>query len=448
MDNKFKDKKVLILGLGTNQGGVGSAKFFARQGAKVRVTDLKSEKELAPSLAQLSEFENIEYILGEHRFEDLDWADLIIRNQAIKPDNKYLLYALEHKKKVEMDMGIFLQFVKKDQLIGVTGTKGKSTTSSLIYESLKADGRDVLHAGNIGIGVLDAIQYVTEKTLVVLELSSFQLEAFEQHNISPKIAVITNIFPDHLNYYASMEDYIAAKRVIAKFQSKDDFLFVRKDDQVVNKKFLENLEGHISYFSTLDLSKDFMPLLKGIHNLENIAAALAVVRNLGVSEETALEAMKNFEGVEFRLQLIFKDKENNIRIYNDTAATNPGAAVQAVSSFPSCILIAGGMNKNLDFREYSKAIDLHAKKVYFLEGEATEEIKEYMKDRRKMMSTYNDLVTMLKDIKSNLEKGDVIVFSPGATSFNLFQNEFDRGRKFNEAVKKVFGEILNDDRNR
>src|SRR3989344_6391525 len=209
--------KVLIFGLGLNQGGVGAAKFFARQKIQVRVSDLKNKEALKPSLDQLKSY-RIEYILGKHRYQDIDWADLIIKNPAIKPGNPYIKYATKKGKQVETDMGIFLQYVKPSQIIGVTGTKGKSTTVSLIYEVLKkSKGVKLSHlegglrwhllfAGNIGKSVLDTIPFIKSDTLVVLELSSFQLQAFRKHRISPKWAIITNIFPDHLNYYQNMKN--------------------------------------------------------------------------------------------------------------------------------------------------------------------------------------------------------------------------------------------------
>ncbi len=468
MENNFKDKKVLILGLGINQGGLGATKFFAKAKAQVKVTDLKTAEQLKPSLDALKEFPNIEYILEKHRYEDLDWADLIIRNPALKPDNPYLKYAREKGKQVEMDMGIFLQFVKPEQIIGVTGTKGKSTTASLIYEVLKChsgessspesakerswtsqDDKNVIFAGNIGKSVLDTIPHIKEDTLVVLELSSFQLEGFEDHKISPRYAVITNIHPDHLNYYRTMEKYTESKKIIAKFQSPDDFLFIQRNDEVTSKpEFLQNLKGQIIYFSKEDLPENFSPKLKGEHNLENFAAALALTNKIlrtkgdAFCAQRAYIALENFSGVEFRLQLIY-DK-NNIKIYNDTAATNPDATIQALKSLPNSILICGGVNKDLPYQELSVAIHQYTKAVFFLEGNATDEIMSKMKEIGhqsidKIQGIYTDLEKLLKDVKDITKPKDIILFSPGAASFNLFQNEFDRGRKFNAAVEKIFG---------
>lgn len=435
--NKYQTLKVLILGLGVNQGGLGAAKFFAKNSAQVRVTDLKTEEELEESLKELRNFENIEYTLGEHKYSDLDWADLIIRNPAIKPDNPFLKYALDKGKRVEMDMGILLEFVKPSQIIGVTGTKGKSTTSTLIYEILKTGLDNVVYAGNIGKSVFDLIDIVDEKSLIVLELSSFHLQAFKDHQVSPKYAVITNIYPDHLNYHGTMENYISAKRVIAKYQTSEDVLFLRKGDEIIDtEEFKKDLTAKIIYFSSDDLPKDLETKLPGEHSRENIAAALAVAKEFGITESEALKVVKDFKGVEFRLQLI---KEwSGIKIYNDTTATNPSAAIQALKSLPNSILIAGGANKNLEFKELANEIENSAKAVYFLDGDATSEIKKSLGENEKVKGTYQDLESLLKDVKENVSDGDVVLFSPGATSFNMFKNEFDRGRKFNQLVEGIF----------
>lgn len=453
--SQIASKKVLILGLGLNQGGVGAARFFAKVGAEIRVSDLKDEVLLKPSLDQLKEFKNIEYVLGQHREEDINWADLIIRNPSLKPENPYLKYAREKGKQVELDMGIFLQFVKPYQIIAVTGTKGKSTTASLIYHVLKSPGVYLTHpkgvlsrhlvgnkvilAGNIGTSVLDIISQITPETLIILEVSSFQLEAFDEHKFGPHYALITNIYPDHLNYYSFLEEYIVSKKLISKNQTKDDYLFLWKDDSIANTKdFLNGISSRIIHFSSDDLPKDFNPLLKGEHNLSNLAASLKVLKQLGVDEKFALNQMAKFKGVEFRMQLI---KEwRGVKIYNDTTATMPEATIESLKSFPNCILICGGMNKGLNYDELSKAIDKWAKAVYFIEGEATDNLKLKIKNLKLIKGTYNNLVKLLQAVKNDVKPGDVVLFSPGATSFNLFQNEFDRGRKFNQAVEEVFKE--------
>ncbi len=417
---------VLIFGLGVNQGGVGAAKFFAKLGANVKVTDLKTAENLKISIDQLKEFKNITYTLGEHKIEDIDWANLIIKNPAVKPGNKYLLSAKDKKKTIETDMGIFFKFVKPQQVIGVTGTKGKSTTASLIYEALKiSHPGGVILAGNIGKSVLETLEFINPETWVVLEISSFQTEGLM---VSSKYAVITNIYPDHLNYHPDMTSYIDAKKTIAKYQSGEDFLFLNKEDPILNSPgFIKDLKAKIIFYSVANLPKTFKPTLPGNHNLSNNAGALAVCRQLGI--EGALDAMNNFKGAQFRLETI-KIWEG-ITIINDSAATTPDATIQALKTYPNSILIAGGMNKKLSYTKLTSAINQYAKKVYFLKGDATDQIQ-------KNAPTYDNLEQILNGVKKEAKSRDVILFSPGATSFNLFQNEFDRGRRFNEAVEKIF----------
>lgn len=436
----YKNKKVLILGLGLNEGGVGSSKFFASHGADVLVTDLKSKKELEPSIEKLKEFPYIRYSLGGHKNEDIDWADIVIRNQALKPTNPFLVYARKKGKEVKTDMGIFLEHVKKESIIGVTGTKGKSTTSSAIAYMLESAGKKVLLAGNIGKSVLDSIQFLTDDTLVVLEISSFQLEAFDANSLSPRYSIITNIYPDHLNYYETMANYINAKKIIGLHQTPHDYLFLNKDNEILDSEsFLKNLNGKIIFYSKSDLPDKFSPQIPGEFNLTNLAAAFALSKILGLDQTTSLESLANFKGVKYRMELI--KQWHGIKIYNNTTATAPEPAIESLKTFPGCILIAGGMNKGLAYEEFAKAIAKHAKSVYFLEGNATDEILNHLKNLKSQISNlkpYNSLETLLTDVKSEAKEGDTIVFAPGATSFNLFQNEFDRGEKFNTAVDKIF----------
>ena len=336
-------------------------------------------------------------------------------------------------------MGIFLQFVKPSQIIGVTGTKGKSTTASLIYEVLKISHLGgVILAGNIGNSVLDCILQISPETLVVLEISSFQLEAFDKKKVSPKYAVITNITPDHLNYYQTMDEYIASKKIIGKYQGKEGFLFIRKGDPIVDQNnFLDGLAGKLIRFSKNDLPENFSPILMGEHNLENIAAAFAVCKTLGIPQDQVLKIFSSFKGVPFRMELI--GEWDGIKIINDTTATGPDAGIKALKTFPNCILICGGMNKNMPYADYVKAVNKYAKKVFFLAGDVTDLIQTSTPGVEvQTFGPYNDLEKLLEDVKEASKSGDTILFSPAATSFNLFQNEFDRGRKFNSAVRKVF----------
>ncbi|MBI2019131.1 UDP-N-acetylmuramoyl-L-alanine--D-glutamate ligase [Candidatus Daviesbacteria bacterium] len=441
MGDKFKGKKVLIFGLGLNQGGVGSAIFFAKEGAEVKVTDLKSEEILKPSLEQLKEFKNITYSLGEHKYEDLNWADIIIRNPGVKDSNPYLKYAFKKGKRVETDFSVFLEYADQKKLIAVTGTKGKSTTSSLIYEAIKASGQKVVFAGNIGKSILDTIPALSEKPWIVVEISSFQLQSLNTTPFSPNIAVITNIYPDHLNWHSSMEEYVQAKKRIALDQTTNDFLFIPCGEDFVSEQFLQGIKSQIKEFCFEDIKEKFSEIelpLKGVANLQNYAAAIAVTETLGIEDKIAVKAFEGFKGGEFRMQTT--GEFNGIKIINDSTATNPVATVAALQALggPNLILISGGMNKGMDYTEMAMSADKSTRRVFLLTGDSSEEIKKLIRNKSIIAGTYDDLESLLGDVKKEAKSGDTILFSPGATSFNLFQNEFDRGRKFNGAVEKVF----------
>ncbi|MBI2600153.1 UDP-N-acetylmuramoyl-L-alanine--D-glutamate ligase [Candidatus Daviesbacteria bacterium] len=440
---RFRGTRVLIFGLGLNQGGVGAAKFFAEHGAKVKVTDLKTADILKPSIEELKEFSLIEFSLGEHKNEDIDWADIIIRNPAIKDSNPYLKYAISQNKKIETDFSIFLNYVNQKKLIAVTGTKGKSTTASLIYEALKTNGEKVVFAGNIGKSILDIIPFLKDDPYIVVEISSFQLQALKNKNFAPKIAVITNIYPDHLNWHSSMEEYIQAKRIIASNQTESDHLIISCQNILNSEAFIEGVKSQViqACGENLRHSVDITKLpLKGSGNEDNYAQAFAVAKILGIDEKTVLTAFEKFKGADFRLQLI--GEFNGIKIINDSTATNPTATIEGLRSVGSCILIAGGMNKGLEYHELAAEIETltQVKALYLLLGDASEQIAKYIRDKSiiKGNGFYDNLESLLEDVKKQAKPADIILFSPGATSFNMFQNEFDRGRRFNEAVKKVF----------
>lgn len=431
----YKGKKILVLGLGLNQGGVGVVRFFAKVGSLVRVTDLKTEKELKSSLDELCTFPSITYHLGKHQFSDIDWADIVVRNPAIRPNNEFLQYALSEGKEIEMELSIFLKFVDPKQLIGVTGTKGKSTTASLIYECLK-ENPNVLLAGNIGKSMLDVIPVIHNSSLVILELSSFQLQALNQVKLSPKYAVITNIFPDHLNYHQDMKEYIQLKKEVALYQTADDYLFLNRDNEITGSiKFIKGLKGRPVYFSSTDLPANFLPRLPGDHNRSNFASALAIAKIFQVPTSSVLEIMEKFTGMEYRLQLV--RVINKVKFYNDSAATNPQAAIEAIKTLPHSIVITGGMNKGLSYFELAKTLDSLAKKVYLIDGDATEELKVHMQNQDKIMGTYSNLIDLLTDVLRSTEPNDKVLFTPGATSFNLWQNEFDRGRQYNLSLERA-----------
>jgi UDP-N-acetylmuramoylalanine--D-glutamate ligase len=466
----FKNKKVTVMGIGLHGGGVATVRFFASAGAKVIATDLKSEKELAESIEKLKDLKNVQLVLGQHRIEDFKNVDLVVKGPSVPWTAQPIEAALRKKVPVEMDSSIFFQLCKLP-IIGVTGTKGKTTTSTLIAEILRAAGKKVF---TVGIGqkpVLDKIEEINEARdgVVVFELSSWRLSALGQANLSPHIAVITNIFPDHLNYYGVMEKYVSDKKYIFSNQKIDDYIVLNYDNETTRELskdakskviFFLTAEvlghpmsnwtsdvfvksGRIIYKNAENIEKIICDLkdikLRGGHNIGNILAATGAAVAFGVAPEKICEAVKNFKGVSHRLE--FVQEIDGVRYYNDTAATMPDAAIAGLNSFSEpLVLIAGGADKKLDFAKMARAISEKVKKVILLKGEATEKIRyelEKISTADLIDSEFDSMEKAVIRAKSLTGPGDVVLLSPGAASFGLFLNEFDRGEKFREAVKNL-----------
>lgn len=451
------------MGIGLHGGGVATVRFFAEAGANVIATDMKSEKELAPSLAKLKDLKNIKFVLGQHRIEDFTNVDMVVKNPAALWNSKHIQAALKKKIPVEMDSSLFFEMCKLP-IIGITGTKGKSTTSTLIVDILETAGKKVFAAGIGQKPVLDVLGEIGEdkKGIVVFELSSWRLSALGRSGLSPHIAVITNFHRDHMNYYNSMENYIADKKFIFSNQGPNDFLVLNYDNKAMrelakeakskmvyfssSKIDCENCvfaeSGKITYQSDLD-KKEICDLndvkLQGGHNLYNILAAVAATSAFGIPAGDICEAIKIFKGVPHRLELVRELK--GVKYVNDTTATMPDAAIAGINSFSRpVILIAGGADKNLDFKEFAKVISEKVRKVILLKGEATEKLKSELKKidaEKKIDSEFDSMERAVIRAKCLSGPGDVVLLSPGAASFGLFLNEFDRGEKFREAVGKL-----------
>ena len=467
----FKGKKVTVMGIGLHGGGIAAVRFFAEAGAKVIATDMKTEKELTPSLEKLKGLKNITFVLGQHRMEDFEKVDMVMKSPAVPWNSKYIQAALKKKITVEMDSSLFFK-LSKLPIVGVTGTKGKTTTSTLICEILRLAGENVFSAGIGQKAVLDLLDKVSEakKGVVVFELSSWRLSALGRIGLSPHIAVITNILPDHLNYYKTMEEYIADKKYIFSNQKKDDFVILNYDNEIT-RELAEEAKSQVIFFSTEFIrhptskittlgvyvangkiifddgteQKEICDLndikLRGGHNLYNVLAAAGAAIAYGIAPEKIREAIENFKGVPHRLE--FVRELDKVKYYNDTAATMPDAAIAGINSFSKpVILIAGGADKNLDFSKLAKVISEKVKKLILFKGEATEKLKKELNslgelNSGKIDSEFDSMEKAVIRAKSIAGPGDVVLLSPGAASFGLFASEFDRGEKFREAVGRL-----------
>ena len=451
--------------MGLHGGGAGVAKFFAKQGAKVLVTDLKTKDQLAKSIQKLKGLK-IEFVLGHHRAQDFENADLIIKNPAVPANSFFLTIARDSKVKIATDIDIFFELCKPP-IVGVTGTKGKSTVATLIYEILKKKYKDTILAGNIGISPLEFLDKIKKRSYVVLELSSFELEDIKK---SPSIAVITTIFPDHLDRYADFKEYVKSKENIFLFQRKSDYLLLNYDNLDV-RNYAKDAPSKVYYFSKSDASKELnsskmfgcfvkdglvfndkeeTPILeiseaklKGEHNISNILAAASVAKLLRIPDKVIQRTVRNFKGVPSRQE--FVAEINGVKYFNDTTATMPEATIAAIKTFKEnypkarLILIAGGQNKNLNYKELAGVIIKNIQEFVLLPGTASDLIKKEMEPRNSKIniSLVKSMAAAVRQAAAAAKPGDIVLFSPGAASFNLFKNEFDRGEQFIKAVKDL-----------
>ena len=461
----LKNKRITIMGLGLNQGGLGVTQFLAKTGAKILVTDLKIEEELGPSLEKLKGFD-IKYILGRHREEDFINTDMVIQNPAVPHNSKYLKIARKHKIPIKTDLDLFFQLCPSKNIIAVAGTKGKSTVSQLIYHIFKEAQKDTILAGNIGISVLDILEKINPQTWVILEISTWQMEGIKDRKFKPHTTVLTNILPDHLDRYSNFEKYAQAEKLIFKYQQSNDNLVINFDNKETRQAKRETnskmywfsakekiepgcyLENDELVFQSEEYKMAFTKIsdlpLPGSHNLENILAASTVGFIHNIPGEIILKALKNFPGVPYRLEFIGEFK--GIKFYNDTCATTPEATLAALESFPEqpIILILGGKDKKLNYENFGIALGQNKKikKIILLQHPAYDASQKIFSSLKKHL----DLEEIIQT--SNLEVGveialeqakanDLILLSPAAASFGMFKNEFDRGDQFNKIVKNL-----------
>ena len=453
----FKGKKITIMGLGLLGRGIGYTKFLAECGADLIVTDLKTKEQLATSVKILEKFENIKFVLGEHRLQDFKDRDIVVKAAGVPLDSIYIAEAKKNNIPVEMDVSLFSKCAPGVMIVGVTGTRGKSMTTTLIYEILKSNEkflkkkasptgdsfRKVYVGGNLrGIATLPLLKKVNDGDVLVCELDSWQLQGFGKSKISPNISVFTTFMPDHMNYYKdSMEKYFEDKASIFKYQKKDDTLIIRPG----MKKFIKKIDvnGKLIVINPADVLgwKFSVP---GEHHRENLACAVKVAEVLGLSEARIKKSIANFKDLEGRLQML--KEYNGVKIYNDNNATTPEATIaglEALKSSPALgvgkkkiVLICGGSDKGLKLDNFVKAVNKYCKAVVFIPGTGTDKLLANYKLRVK-----NKEGIELKDvIEKSLDlakEGDIILFSPAFASFVMFNNEYERNDLFMKIVDKL-----------
>lgn len=440
----------MVMGLGIHGGGAGAAEFFSKLGAKVRVTDLKLKKELRLGLEKLKKYP-IQYVLGRHRSEDFKWADYVVKNPSVPLESPYLKLAKKLKKPILNDAAIFFETVGREKIIGITGTKGKSTTVKLLAEFLKNKYK-VLATGLPGTSPLADIRKAVSVDKIILELSSFDLDLLKT---SPAAAVITTIFPDHLNRYKTFSHYLSSKKNIFRWQEKNNVLFLNKDDKN-SKKLAKEAKGKVIWFRNCgSLASKLEARLPSNISPTSLNAAIAAAEYFGISENNIKKTIKKFKPLEGRFEKIGERK--GVIFINDTTSTNPGATLfnlkkLRISYFRKVYLILGGENKGFKASDYKELVDFLAKnrgkfKIALLVGSASELLKKNKNWRKldvlietdKLEKAITMSLTMsFNDIKDDAKRGrNIILLSPAAASFNLFSDEFHRGRVFKKAFLKL-----------
>lgn len=433
-----------MLGLGLLGRGVNVARFLAELGAELTITDLKSKEQLAPSLKQLAKFKNITFVLGEHRLKDFQKCDMIIKSAGVPLDSPYVAEARKNNIAIEMDASLFAKFTPAT-IVGVTGTRGKSTVTHLIYHILEhAYPKHVFLGGNVrGMATLPLIKKTKVGDIVVLELDSWQLQGFGDTKLSPHISVFTNFYPDHLNYYkGDMDIYFDDKANIFKFQKGEEVFIV--GEQVVKEikeRFKGEREADILIAKKSIVPKSWKIKIPGEHNRANIACAISVCKELDVPDKIIKEGVESFKGVPGRLE--FLREVHGVKYYNDTTATTPDGnrvALEALADKKkkNIVLIAGGADKNLDYTSMARLVHKTVKGLVLIEGAATEKLLALIPKKTSypvyIVGSMKDAVEAARDFA---QKGDTVLLSPGSASFGVFKNEFDRGDQFVKLVKKI-----------
>lgn len=452
------------MGIGLHGGSKNMIKWLLEQGAEVLATDIKKEIALKTTLEELKTFKNLKIVAGHHRPEDFKKADLVIKNPTVPWSNKYIKIALENKIPIEMDSSIFMKECESNKIIGVTGTKGKTTTASLVNQILVDAGEKTAKVGIGQEAVMDKLNKINSKTFVVFEMSSWRLSGLKKDKISPKYALITNIYPDHLNHYSSMEDYIEDKKQVYINQKSQDFIILNYDNKIT-REMAEDAPGQVVFFSDKEIKGDRVVFvregkiivrfdgkeqeicelksfkLRGAHNLHNILGAVAMASVLGVDLSKIKKTLINFKGVVHRLELVRTLK--GIEFYNDTTATTPESAMAGVGAFLKPInLIIGGADKNLDPTDFLKKIShsKYVKNIFILDSEIAEKIKNQIIDfdgEEKIRGIFSKFNEAIEAAYAEASKGEIVLLSPGFASFGMFDNEFDRGRQFREIVRNL-----------
>ena len=480
--NDFSGKKVLVMGLGSLGGGIASTKWFVRKGARVTVTDMKKKEELQVSIRALgTAARRVALVLGTHRKKDFTETDYVVVNPAVPRESVFLRIAKNAGARLVNDASIFFDTVR-NPIIAVTGTRGKTTTANWIAHLISSQKQKISAAGNSASTALFSLVEKLErnpKLPAVVELSSWQLELIDQSRRGPDVAVITNLYPDHLNRYASLNAYAEAKVKIFARQTKSQNLILNADNAWTAFFLKRKPKSSVWFVSAEELpgarrglwqgpdgcacfrekkngparcvvsSRNFRAILdRGEHNAMNFLEAALAARLSGIAWKTIEENIASLPAIQYREEIIMRNK--TVTVVNDSTATSPDGAIAALKRFSGTgqlLYIAGGTDKNLRFGEWAKEVrrSLPPEHLFLLEGSATEKMADALRRERFgiAVKTFPNLDAILAVVRKAIRQHSgpeqkIILFSPAAASFGKFKNEFDRGAQFSRLARKYF----------
>ena len=450
-NNSLEGKKIAIIGIGVSN--LPLLDYFSDKKANITILDSKDLPEEV--MGKINKYGYNLDLEKDNMLRLVDY-DIVFRSPSIMPNTEEMEKAKESGTIITSEIEMVLKLAPC-KVIGITGTEGKTTTTSLIYEIVKKSGKKCFLGGNIGKPIFAQIKDITPEDVVILELSSFQLMEMD---ISPDISVVTNIYPDHLNIHKSYEEYQDAKKNIFKYQSENGIVVLNKDNETTNS-FENDANGKVIFFSSkikldkgyyYDRDEEIIKFgdnklidrkdikLRGIHNYENICAALAATSSI-VDENVQIEAIKSFKGVEHRLE--FVRELEGVKYYNDSIGTSPASTIAGLNSFEeNIILLAGGSDKGLDYKEVGEAIAKHVGTL-ILTGPTSKKIEEAtinaLKDLNKKIDICyaEDMNQAVNIAKEKAVSGDIVLLSPASASFDLYKNFEERGNIFKNIINAL-----------
>ncbi|HMS32789.1 MAG TPA: UDP-N-acetylmuramoyl-L-alanine--D-glutamate ligase [Ignavibacteria bacterium] len=453
----FKKSSFTVLGAG--RSGIAAAKLLKRNGAEVFLSDGSDKDKLKFLDEEVLRKEGIEYEIGVHS-DRIYESDIFIKSPGIPPENQVIQNAVKLNKKIYSEIEMAYRFCKSP-VIAITGTNGKTTTTVLTGEIFKNAGNDTKVCGNVGLAFSEVLSDTDENSIVILEVSSYQLEDTEEFR--PRVSVLMNITPDHIDWHGSFDNYLKAKIKITKNQTGDDLAVINYDDEIlrsslkgtpVRKAYFsirENLiekndssietgsytdNGKIIYFDKAkNIAEEIMETreinIRGNHNLYNSLAAVISARSFEIKKEIIRDTLKSFQGVEHRIE--FVRELDGVSYYNDSKATNIDSLIVAIESFEkNIILILGGREKGNDYSAVDKLVRERVKEIFAV-GEAREKIYDHFNNRIKvtMVSSFEEAVISARE---SGRRGDIVLLSPACKSFDMFESFEHRGKEFKRIV--------------